>query len=87
MFDQIQRDNWTGLDHEESWRATDQIMRDDLIPRKFEEVLGVPNHYFDDSRIWATIERVRHDFEHEMWQMDEGRRDHFRRLGEERNYY
>ena len=87
VFDHIQRDNWEGLDHDESWHAVHEILHDDLVYRMFDEVLGVPNHHHDPHRIRSTVDRVRHQFEHEMWHWDEGYKDHLRHLGHEGNYH
>ena len=88
VYEIIDRDNQEGLDYHEKWRVADEIMTDyrgDALVIRFEELLGVPSTYY--YRIKSTVDWVRHDFEQEMQQIDEGYKDHIRRLGHEHNYH
>ena len=88
VFYLIERDNWEGLDEQDIYRAVYDIMRDDLVPRVFFEVLGDNKGFYSnqDPRITETVERVRHSIEHDIWNWDEGHKNHVREFGHNRNY-
>ena len=49
VYDIVQRENHQGLDEQDSWRAVYEIFThgQDIIPRVFEDVLGVPRYPID----------------------------------------
>jgi len=58
-------------------RAVSEIIRDDLVPRKIDEELGVPiDTYY---RIKTVADNYRDEIEHEMVNWDQDRKEEFRR--------